>query len=73
MFNKDYLKKTTGKVANLYKKMCKYNKFNFKQRIGEVLDMGQEDNLYLSLLKKDMYARFVSGIGLDKNKIDSNE
>ena len=40
MFNKDYFKKTTGKVANLYKKMCKYNKFNFKQRIGEVLDMG---------------------------------
>jgi hypothetical protein len=40
MFNKEYLKKTSAKVAGLYKKMCKYNKYNFKQRIGEVLDMG---------------------------------
>ena len=62
MFNRDYFKKTSSKVANLYRKMCKYNKFNFKQRIGEVLDMGQEDGLYLSLLKKDMFARFVVGV-----------
>jgi hypothetical protein len=72
MFNKDYLKKTSAKVASLYKKMCKYNKFNFKQRIGEVLVMGMEDGLYLSLVKKDMYARFVSGVALDKNKVDDS-
>lgn len=35
--------------------------------------MGQEDRNYLFFLKKEIYAKFVHGISINKNKVDSSQ